>query len=220
MASEALNLTICVFSPKVVCSSKAKWCTVQVNGTRTRTQTFNAANQADGFTYAAAGNLTNDGTAIYDALGRMTVRGSTTYAYNGDGTLVDDGTTQYAQDLAAPLSQVLQTMQGSATTNYLYRLDRLAAQTGSANTWYVGDALGSVRLTLDDAGAPLGVVHYDPWGTPESGNVPTFGFTGEVQDAGAGLVNLRARWYNTAIPGSLIRRFGSRRQASRKVAGC
>jgi hypothetical protein len=40
--------------------------------------------------------------------------------------------------------------------SYLYGLERLAAQTGSHRTWYVGDALGSVRLTLDDAGEPLG----------------------------------------------------------------
>ena len=39
-------------------------------------------------------------------------------------------------------------------------MDRLAAQSGSTKTWYVGDGLGSVRLTLDDAGAPLGV-NYD-----------------------------------------------------------
>jgi RHS repeat-associated protein len=64
-------------------------------------------------------------------------------------------------------------------------------------TWYTADALGSVRRTVTDAGTPLGIVNYDPWGTPESGSVPTFGFTGEVQDVGAGLVNLRARWYST-----------------------
>ncbi|MBK9944704.1 MAG: hypothetical protein IPP13_24175 [Kouleothrix sp.] len=36
------------------------------------TQTFNAANQIDGFSYDAAGNLTGDGTTTYgyDALGR------------------------------------------------------------------------------------------------------------------------------------------------------
>jgi RHS repeat-associated protein len=134
----------------------------------------------------------------------MIVRGTTPYTYTGDGVLVDDGTTRYTQDLASPLSQVLQTTQGSTTTNYLYGLDRLAAQSGSTKTWYVGDALGSVRMTLDDAGVPLGVVHYDPWGTPESGSVPTFGFTGELQDVGAGLVNLRARWYAT-----LQRRFAT-----------
>jgi len=60
-------------------------------------------------------------------------------------------------------------------------------------TWYAADALGSVRRTVTNAGTPLGVVNYDPWGMPESGTVPTFGFTGEVQDATTGLVNLRAR---------------------------
>jgi hypothetical protein len=66
-----------------------------------------------------AGNLTNDGTAAdtYDALNRTTVPGAT-YAYNGDGTLVSQltggVTTRYSQDLAAPLSQVLQTKVGSA----------------------------------------------------------------------------------------------------------
>jgi YD repeat-containing protein len=65
---------------------------VWVNGTRTVTQTFNAANQVSGFSYDAAGNLTNDGTATYgyDALGRMTIRNTTPYTYNGDGALVFD----------------------------------------------------------------------------------------------------------------------------------
>jgi len=72
------------------------------------------------------------------------------------------------------------------------------AVAGSARTWYGYDALGSVRRTVADSGTPLGIVTYDPWGTPESGTVPTFGFTGEVQDTSAGLVNLRARWYSTA----------------------
>jgi RHS repeat-associated protein len=173
---------------------------VWLNGTRTLTQTFNEANQVDGFTYDAAGNLTDDGSATYgyDTLNRLIARDTTAYGYNGDGALVvrgDATTTRYTQDLAAPLSQILQTT-AISTTKYLYGLDRLAAQTGSDRTWYVGDALGSVRLTLDDAGAPLGVVNYDPWGTPESGSVPTFGFTGELQDSATGLVNLRARWYS------------------------
>jgi RHS repeat-associated protein len=171
---------------------------VWVNGTRTVTQTFNAANQVDGFTYDATGNLTDDGTATYgyDALNRMIIRNTTPYTYNGDGVLVFDGATRYTQDMAAPLTQILQTTQIS-TTNYLYGLERLAAQFGSTKLWYVGDALGSVRMMLDDGGAPLERIYYDPWGNPESGTVPTFGFTGEVQDSATGLVNLRARWYST-----------------------
>jgi RHS repeat-associated protein len=82
--------------------------------------------------------------------------------------------------------------------SYLYGADRLAAVSGSVRTWYLGDALGSVRMTLNDLGLPLTTVNYDPWGTPEAGAQPTtFGFTGELQDVAAGLVNLRARWYGT-----------------------
>jgi RHS repeat-associated protein len=127
----------------------------------------------------------------------MSARNGTTYTYNGDGVLLFDGTTRYTQDLAAPLSQILQTTQGGATINYVYGLDRLAAIAGGTQTWYVGDALGSMRQTLSDVGAPLGNVHYDPWGAVESGSVPMFGFTGELQDTASGLVNLRARWYST-----------------------
>jgi len=57
---------------------------------------------------------------------------------------------------------------------------------GATRTWYSYDALGSVRQTLDDAGTPLGAVNYDPWGTVESGTVPAFGFTGELQIARPG----------------------------------
>src|SRR6266508_3711297 len=182
---------------------------VTVNGGTPTTVAYDAANQVQGWTYDAVGNLTNDGTTTYtyDALNRMlaTTAGSQTRnnTYNGDGALVaqtaNSITTRYAQDLAAPLSQVLQT-QGSTTTNYLYGFDRLASVSGSTRTWYVGDALGSVRRTLSDTGAAVGsVVNYDPWGTPEGSAQPTtFGFTGELQDSATGLVNLRARWYHTA----------------------
>jgi hypothetical protein len=63
-------------------------------------------------------------------------------------------TTRSTQDLAAPLSQVLQTKVGSAApTDYLYGLNRLASLNGSTKTWYAADALGSVRRTVTDAGA-------------------------------------------------------------------
>jgi RHS repeat-associated protein len=178
-----------------------------VNGAAPVITTYNLANEITnaGYTYDAAGNLTNDGTAAatYDALHRTTARGGTTYAYNGDGVLVSQltagVTTRYTQDLAAPLSQIL----SDGSTAYLYGLDRLAAQSGGANTWYVADALGSVRRTVSEAGVPQGVISYDPWGTVESGTVPTFGFTGELQPGGD--VYLRARWYHAGSG-----RFGSR----------
>jgi RHS repeat-associated protein len=182
---------------------------VQVNGGTPATLTYNAADRITtaGYSYDTAGNLLTDGTATYtyDALNRTkTVAGaqSRTYTYNGDGVLVKQvaGSTRitYTQDLATPLSQVLQTKVGATTTSYLYGLERLASRSGTPRTWYLADALGSVRRTLNDGGAANLPIFYDPWGTPESGTVPTFGFTGELQDTAAGLVNLRARWYSTA----------------------
>jgi len=170
------------------------------NGTLLAHHDYDAADQVSGWSYDAAGNLASDGTTLstYDALNRMTTRGTTLYTANGDGVLVSDGTTRYTQDLASPLSQVLQTTQGGATTAYLYGANRLAAVSGSTRTWYMDDALGSVRGTLSESGVPGGSVNYDPWGTPEGGTPPaTFGFTGELQDPATGLVNLRARWYHT-----------------------
>jgi RHS repeat-associated protein len=140
------------------------------------------------WSYDAAGNLLSDGTTTrsYDALNRLVAQDSTSYTYNGDGVLVSDGTTTYAQDLAAPLSQVL----NDGTANYLYGHERLRALGGP---WYVGDALGSVHQTLDDAGAVLATTSYDPWGTPQGSLSAPFGFTGELHSAGQ--VYLRARWY-------------------------
>ncbi|NTW04299.1 MAG: RHS repeat-associated core domain-containing protein, partial [Oscillochloris sp.] len=140
--------------------------------------------------YDAAGNLLSDGTTTYtyDALGRTLTQGGTSYSSNGDGVLVAAGTIAYTQDLAAPLSQIL----SDGSTNYLYGRERLAS---SAGTWYLTDALGSVRQTLDASGAVTASANYDPWGVPQTSSIAPFGFTGELQDS-AGQVYLRARWYN------------------------
>lgn len=89
-------------------------------------------------------------TYAYDALNRLTgvTQGSesTTYTYNGDGVLMaqqaEGATTRYAQDLAAPLAQVLATSVGDTTTRYVYGRDRLAAVHSSMQTWYAHDAPG------------------------------------------------------------------------------
>jgi RHS repeat-associated protein len=179
---------------------------VRVNGAVTESRSYDAADQVGGWQYDAAGNLLSDGTTsyTYDALNHaLTVAAGNqqrSYSYNGDGTLMQqiaNGiTTRFTQDLQASFSQVLQTTQGISTTDYVYGTDRLAALDGMRRTWYQGDALGSIRQTLDDTGLSLTTLYYDPWGTPEGGTkLNTFGFTGEIQDGALGLVYLRTRWY-------------------------
>jgi RHS repeat-associated protein len=63
-------------------------------------------------------------------------------------------------------------------------------------TWELHDALGSVRLHLDDAGAALAPQRYSPFGTPTVGSPAPFGFAGEMHLGG--LQYLRARWYDPA----------------------
>ncbi|NJO07598.1 MAG: RHS repeat-associated core domain-containing protein [Chloroflexaceae bacterium] len=104
----------------------------------------------------------------------------------------------------APLSQVLS--DGSTTT--YDGLDRLAAVGPTGTDWYLADAIGSVRLTLDDAGVPVDPsgYSYTPFGVPQSGAIAEpFGFTGEVHSIETGLVYLRARWYDPASGTFLIR---------------
>ncbi|MCG8352110.1 MAG: hypothetical protein MI924_30455 [Chloroflexales bacterium] len=119
-------------------------------------------------TLDAAGNVVSDGvaTATDDALSRLVTitAGSQQRAatYNGDGVLVaytEDGVaSQLTQDLAVPLSQVLHVTQGVTTATHRYGQTRLATVSGGVRSWELGDALGSVRTTLDDAGTALGSV--------------------------------------------------------------
>jgi hypothetical protein len=142
----------------------------------------------------------SDGTTTYtwDALSRTTSRNGVAYQYNGDSMLVAQTTTgtttRYAQDLTLPLPQILT----DRTTNYLYGVERLATTSDGTRTWYIGDALGSVRQTLGDTGGAQSALSYDPWGVPQGGATPPmFGYTGEPQDA-SGFTYLRMRWYNPA----------------------
>jgi len=168
---------------------------VTANGVTTSTS-YNAANQVSGWSYDAAGNLTSDGTTTntWDALNRLTVQGTTNNAYNGDGVLVGQivGSTAitYTQDLASPLSQIL----SDGTNQYIYGADRLFGVAGGTRTWYLSDALGSVRQTFDDAGFVQQALRYDAWGVPQGSSIAPFGYTGELQQGNQ--VYLRARWYN------------------------
>lgn len=177
---------------------------ITTNGS-TQSFSFDAANQRTDATYDAAGNLTatTNSSASFDALNRMvgSTNGGTTATnrFNGDGVLVEStsngATTRIAQDLAAPLDQILTLTSSSSTAHYVYGHERILATGTGGRLWYATDGLGSVRRPLDDNGTPLGSINYNPLGRIQSGSVPTFGFAGELQDQATSLVYLRARWY-------------------------
>jgi RHS repeat-associated protein len=154
------------------------------------------------------GNMTSFGsqTYTYTHANRLTqvVSGTLTteFTYNGAGDRVaksvDGVTTGYVLDPAAGLTQVLQETTAGQTTGYLYGHDLLAQHDSGTWAYHVNDGLGSVRGLADPTGQVVGSYSFSPFGVPlgESGGEP-YGFTGEQWDASAGLVYLRARYYES-----------------------
>jgi YD repeat-containing protein len=96
---------------------------VWVNGSQVVNQSYGDADQVVGYTYDDAGNLVDDGTHTYDydPMGWVIQRDGTRHTYDADGVLATETisgstTISYTQDLAAPLSQILQTIDGGTTT--------------------------------------------------------------------------------------------------------
>ena len=153
--------------------------------------------------------LLNDGprSYSYDHANRLTqvVSGTLTtqFTYNGAGDrvakTVDGVETRYTLDPAAGLTQVLQETTAGQTTGYLYGHDLLAQYDSGTWAYHVNDGLGSVRQLADPTGQVVGSYSFSPFGVPlgESGGEP-YGYTGEQWDASAGLVFLRARYYQPA----------------------
>jgi RHS repeat-associated protein len=72
---------------------------------------------------------------------------------------------------------------------------------GVSWTYYLPDALGSVRQLADERGNVVQTVDYSPFGqvtAVDGERADPYRFAGEHWDADAGLLYLRARWYNPA----------------------
>ncbi len=73
----------------------------------------------------------------------------------------------------------------------------LLEQLGSATSFMLNDALGSVRTVASPTASVVGTASYDAFGSVRSqtGQSSIFGFTGQQTDA-TGLSYLRARYYD------------------------
>ena len=165
------------------------------------------------FTWDNNGNMLTKGdqSFTWDALNRMVswTDGTSTasYSYNGDGVrvgrTVNGTTTTYLQDLAAGLPVVLRETTSGANTDYVYGNDLLTSLDNSdIPSFYHSDGLGSTRMLTDNSGAITDRYSYDAFGSPRThtgSSVQPFTFTGEQVDPEAGLVFLRARYYDPKI---------------------
>jgi RHS repeat-associated protein len=158
---------------------------------------------ASSLTYDAAGNVTTTGSSSFswDWAGRLasaTVGGTTsTYTYDGDNTRVaatsGGSTTNYVWDRASSLPLLID----DGTQGYVQTDEGLLEQLGSAASFTLSDALGSVRSVVSPTASAVGTASYDAFGSVRSqtGQASIFGFTGQQTDS-TGLSYLRARYYN------------------------
>ena len=152
------------------------------------------------YTFDANGNLLNDGqnTYAYDSANRLSSVSSgqstvSSYQYSGLGDRLSQDGVNYTLDLNAELTQVL----SDGTNTYTYGLGRIS-QTNTNTEYFLGDALGSVRQLVNNAGEVTLTKSYDPYGNVVSSTgsgSSAYAYTGEQQDA-SGLTYLRARYYN------------------------
>jgi RHS repeat-associated protein len=184
------------------------WQETRINGlVSNTTYTYDDANRLTSlngvitYTWDENGNLKNDGVNAYeyDSANRLKTltQGSNlhTFGYNGLGDRLTQNGVNYTLDLNAGLTQVL----ADGTNTYLYGLGRIAERQGSANEYYLGDALDSVRQLTTDSGTVTLTGNYEPFGKTAQaiGTAQTaYGFTGELTDA-SGLIYLRARYYES-----------------------
>ncbi len=139
---------------------------------------------------SAGGVLLTESRSTYDVFDRLIVRTA-----GGVATAtVYDGVNPWADAAAG----------GAVTARYLYGdgADEVLARWTPAGgqAWSLADKQGTVRDLIDAAGAVVGTRSYDAFGRilAESGAVDRFAFQGREWDAGAGLYQFRARWYDPA----------------------
>jgi RHS repeat-associated protein len=174
------------------------------NGTTTQNLTFTYDRNGDRLSVndSVSGNSLS---YTYDQESRLTSAISSTttvasYSYDGDGLrqskTVGSTTTTFTWDQSGSLPLLLQ----AGSTSYIDGPDGHPIEqiTGSTPSYYLYDALGSVRGVLSATGGYTGY-SYDAYGTIPSGNRPTgdyFGFAGEYTDAETGFEYLQARYYD------------------------
>jgi RHS repeat-associated protein len=133
---------------------------------------------SDAFDQQITDSLTA-GTYSYDALGRLTSRGTTAFTYSGLGnTLASDGTSTYSRDPSGGL-----------------------VATGASGTAMLADTdqHGDVVDTHQAAAAALaGSTTYDPFGktTAKSGTSGPLGYQSGYTDPTTGHVDMGSRWYD------------------------
>ncbi len=159
------------------------------------------SNRVNGWTYDAAGNVTNDGTHTYqyDAENRLIkIDGGSTaqYAYGPQGERVwkiaAGVTTYFYWGIGEKIS-------GSWTRLYVQGLGGKLVEYSGGTTWFFAtNHLGTIAARMNVSGTLMETYRYLPYGERYAGTQTPHQYTGKERDAESGLDYFGARYYASA----------------------
>jgi len=176
---------------------------------------YDANDELTSDTYDLNGNTTGSGghTYSYDFENRLVSKdgGAVTIVYDGDGNRVAKAgggvTTQYLVDELNPTGylQVMDEVSGGAVqVRYTFGNVLVSQARNESGTFvpsfYGYDAHGNVAFLTDAAGTDTDSYNYDAWGVITGAVGSTLNtrlYDGEEIDPDLGLINLRARYYDS-----------------------
>ncbi len=156
------------------------------------------SNRVSGWTYDAAGNVTNDGshTYQYDAENRLIkIDGGSTaqYAYGPQGERVSKiaaGVTTYFY------WGIGEKVGGQWTKLYVQGLGgKLVEYSGGVTWFFATNHLGTIAARMNVSGTLMETYRYLPYGERDAGNQTPHQYTGKERDNESGLDYFGARYY-------------------------
>jgi RHS repeat-associated protein len=184
--------------------------TATITQTKSITYSYDAANRLTSvnnvaYTWDNRGHLLNDGvfTYTYNAAGHMVSARSITlslfYKYNGNGLRtvqnLNGAVTTFTWDLALGVPKML----SDGESLYLIGAKPIGKWNESAWTYYLPDALGSIRQQVDSEGKVISNRQCTPFGVEMGESQSGIGYTGEWLESKGDLIYLRARWLKPSI---------------------
>jgi RHS repeat-associated protein len=169
-----------------------------------------ANNRLSGYSYDAAGNMTNDGLGhafTFDAESRIAQvnSGAVNYTYDGDGNRVrkdvsGQASTEYFYFGGNIIAESNST---SGWTNYVFLGgERVARKDSTGVAYYFSDHLKTASVITDAAGVIKAESDYYPWGGEiqfVANDSNHYKFTGKERDSETQLDYFEARYYSNGL---------------------
>jgi RHS repeat-associated protein len=165
-----------------------------------------AANQVNGFSYDASGNVTGDTHNQYtwNSESQIKTVAGVTYTYDGLGNRLEksSGTLYWQQPGGEALEET--TLAGAVVNDYIYFAGkRIARKTSSAAVYYyLEDHLGTSRAITNSSGSKCYDADFYPFGGERvlTNTCPqNYKFTGKERDAESGNDDYGARYYASSL---------------------